>query len=372
MTNLSEDRRMLVDSARAFAERHLSPDLTRKQQLPAGYDPTLWSGLAELGVPAMLVPEDMGGLGLTLSDLAAMLTELGKPLLPLPVVPVAFATLALVHGADKDLRERLLPAIAAGEALPAVAWQEQLAGLPGTTVATTAQENGDRWQLTGTKSMVLPAADWTGLIVLASDGGEQGLFWVEGDAAGIATEPLAGPDDSLSATVTFEMAEAIRLPGGRDVFDTALAGATLLASAELLGLIHGAMDLTLDYLGTRKQFGTAIGAFQALQHRAVDMHLARVLTGCSLETALEEAECATTSADRLRAASRAKARASASALQVTKEAIQMHGGIGFTDEHVIGRYLKRALVLQAWLGNAAEQRRRYAAMSRPRSTETTA
>jgi alkylation response protein AidB-like acyl-CoA dehydrogenase len=140
--------------------------------------------------------------------------------------------------------------------------------------------------------------------------------------------------------------------------------ALVAASAELLGLIRGALGMTIDYMKTRKQFGRAIGSFQALQHRVVNLHLQQELVSACVADAAEEIATTSDPVARVRAASRAKARASDAALLVTREAIQLHGGIGFTEEHDIGLYLKRALVLSAWLGNGATHVRRYAELDR--------
>ena len=149
----------------------------------------------------------------------------------------------------------------------------------------------------------------------------------------------------------------------RNALERALDHATAIASAELYGVMSRALDMSVDYMKTRTQFGRPIGSFQALQHRAVDLYIQRELASAVLEQGLRELDRAPPSHVRAATASRMKARCSDAALRITREAIQIHGAIGFTDEYDAGLYLKRALVLAAWLGNGATHRRRYAALA---------
>jgi alkylation response protein AidB-like acyl-CoA dehydrogenase len=144
------------------------------------------------------------------------------------------------------------------------------------------------------------------------------------------------------------------------VLSAAIDEALVMASAELLGIARKALQMTLDYLRTREQFGKPIGSFQALQHRAVDLYIQQELSQVSIDTALLEFRGDASPSRRGMAASRAKARCSDTANRITREAVQMHGAIGFTDEYDVGLYLKRAVVQSAWLGNASQHRRRYA------------
>lgn len=365
MNDTDDAREMLAGTARTFAQRQLSPGALRVEADGAGFDAALWDEITELGLPALLIAEDDGGLGLGLADLAAMLTELGQPLMRLPVVPHALGALVVMQSDNAALRSRLLPEIAAGAIHP-LAWAEGYAGLPPARFATRAQRTGDGYRIDGTKTMVVPAAGWSGLIVAArGDDGQTALFWLPADAAGLSLVTLRTADGGLAAEITLtgvDIPADHLLAVGRAPLDRALAMATLASCAEMIGLIRGALAMTVEYLSTRRQFGHAIGSFQALQHRAADLYLHQILSESSLETALAEAASADT-ATLLQAASRTKARCSAAALAVTKEAIQMHGGIGFTHEHDIGLYLKRALTLQAWLGNTAEHRARFAALT---------
>jgi len=218
---------------------------------------------------------------------------------------------------------------------------------------------------------VRPGAGADGFIVSAHGAQGLALVWVPADAAGLSlhSRPLA--DGSQAAEV--ELAN-VRVPAQNLLAEGPAAVAALtrgydetlvLTSAELLALVRSMLAMTLEYLRSRVQFGKPIGSFQALQHRAADLLIQQELTASVLAQALALLDDPKTSATaRSAMASRVKARASDAGLQVAREAVQLHGAIGVTDEYDLGLYLQRALVLSAWLGNGTQQRRRYAALTR--------
>ena len=356
----SEELRLLRDSVRAFVHDHQDHRRTRRlrRSLP-GHDPSILSGIAELGWLGILLPEVSGGLGLGFTEMAVVLEELERGILGGPVAATAVATRALLHGDNEALKATTLGGAAEGRTLPILAWQDAGSPLSATAV-------GDGFRLDGTLRHVVGgmAADTVLLRAVAPDG--ERLFLLPMDTPGLKVEPLWLADDTPAATFRLNRvaAAATQIAASPTIASAALARAldegAVLAAASMLGIMGAALDMTVDYMKTRVQFGRPIGAFQALQHRAVDLYIQRELAISALDQALAVFDDPAADAGTRRlAASRAKHRASTAVLRITRDAIQLHGAIGFTDEHDIGLYLKRALVMAAWFGNAAEHRRRF-------------
>ncbi len=367
---MSDDTlRMLRDSAADFA----TLDAARVRRLRGtdpGFERGVWRAMADMGWIGILIPEEDGGMGLNLRAALVIAEQLARALYPEPFSASAIAaTLALLHGDNAALKRRLLPQLAAGEIVASLAWQGERGGLGFEQCAVESRAQTGGSMLEGSSRFVaVPGAD--GFIVAARAAQGLELHWVERSASGLACEPELRADGSACARLSFNavaapdsgrLASAATAPAALQL---ALDHATVAAGAELLGTMDRALEMTLDYLRTRVQFGKAIGTFQALQHRAVDMYIQKQLTRATLDAAaetLEDAAC--TPQRRILAASSAKARASQAALAICKEALQMHGAIGYTDEYDLGLYFNRALVLSAWLGNAAAHRARYAELA---------
>jgi alkylation response protein AidB-like acyl-CoA dehydrogenase len=364
---MSDDTlRMLRDSAAAFA----ALDAARVRRLRGGqpgFERAVWQEMAAMGWLGILVPEEHGGLDLGFPAAVIVCEQLGRALYPEPYSASAVcATLALLHGDHAALKARLLPRLAAGELIASLAWQDARGGLDVAQSAVAVRAQGGRLALEGMSRFVpVPGADAFLVSARAAQGIE--LYWVERDAPGLACESEARADGSASARLEFRGVQVspdsrvASAAAAQASLQLALDYAALAASAELLGLMEGALALTLDYLRTRVQFGKPIGSFQALQHRAVDLYIQKELTRAALEAAVA-ASCAPgcTPARRAAGASGAKARASQAALAICSESLQLHGAIGFTDEYDLGLYLNRALTLSAALGNAGAHRSRYA------------
>lgn len=362
---------MLADSVADFIARGTT--LARVRGLRGAaeeYDRAIWTKMAELGWLSILVPEKYGGLGLGLTEMAIVAQGVARALVPEPLTASAvLATTALVHGKNEVLKHAELPRLAAGEVLAVPAWQEEAGSLDAASAHVRATPFEGGYKVNGTKRFIVGAAQADAFLVSASGPDGFMLFWMPRNIAGavLSREPLA---DGRSYG-TLVLSDAL-VPQGQVVavdraavnaLGTALDHARAIAAAELYGVMNRALEMTIEYLKTRVQFGKPIGSFQALQHRAVDLHIQKELSLAVLEDALAQLDRGPDAPLRALIASRVKARCSDAALKITRETIQLHGGIGFTDEHDIGLYLKRALTLAAWLGNASAHRRRYAQLA---------
>ncbi|MEJ0048957.1 MAG: acyl-CoA dehydrogenase [Rhodospirillales bacterium] len=279
---------------------------------------------------------------------------------------------ALLLGGSAEQKQAWLPRIAAGEIVAALAVDEAAHHAP-ETVAMTAGKHGSAYILSGRKRFIPDASAADLLVVAARTGGTPGqsqgitLFLVPRDAPGLSTLPLHAIDNRGAANLTFEKvavgAEAVLgEPGqGWAVLEPVLDRARAGLAAEMLGTASQAFDITLDYLKTRNQFGQVIGTFQALQHRAAKMFTELELTRSAVEAALEAIDAATNDVAPL--ASLAKTKANDTLHLVSNEMVQMHGGIGMTDAHDAGLYLKRARVAEALYGNSSYHRDRYARLN---------
>src|SRR5512141_2702426 len=280
---MSDDTlRMLRDSAADFAKLDAAR-VRRLRGAKPGFERSVWREMADMGWLGVLVPEQHGGLDLSLSAAVITAEQLGRALYPEPYSASAVAaTLALLHGDNTELQQRLLPQLAAGDVIACLAWQGERGGLDIEQCALTAQVRGGATLLHGSSRFgATPDADAYIVAAHAAQGLE--LHWVARDAAGLVCEREPRADGSTSARLRFD---AVATPAAtrvasaataRAALQLALDHAVLAASAELLGLMDCALDMTLAYLRTRVQFGKPIGSFQALQHRAVDLYIQKEL-----------------------------------------------------------------------------------------------
>ena len=358
---------MIADAVAAYAV----PDAARTRRVrdsAEGFDAKVWRDMAEQGWLGVLVPEGQGGLALGLEAAAAIARRLGYAAFPEPYVPVAvLAARVLARAPESALRDDLLARLVAGDLLPGVAWQGVRGGIDVTGTHVRAVPAGDGVHLGG-ESRFIPVPGADGFIVSASADGGLGLYWAEAGQEGVDVAAERAADGTRSLRVTFSDAlvpaeNCLAAPGeGAAILRAALAEATVAASAEMTGLIERALDITLDYLRTREQFNRPIGSFQALQHRAVDLWIQKELARTTLDATVRALAGGAGNLDGWEtAASSLKARAAIAGRLVAGQSVQLHGAIGFTDEYELGVYVNRALVLAAWLGNAAEHQRRFGA-----------
>ena len=361
----TDDQAMLADSATSFMaeEGNITKQLRhwRDRDCKDGFGHGLWKQMAEMGFTGMLLDEDDGGLGMGHVEAGIVLEEIGRNLTPSPFLTSSvLAATALKHG-SADLKARYLPGLIEGESVFAVAIDETAKHRP-SRIATKAEKSGNGFKLSGSKSFVIQGASSDMIVVAArtsgADDDEDGitLFAVPKDAAGMEQEPLRLGDSSMASHITFDGVEldgdAVigEVDGGRDVLNAMLTAGRLGAAAEGVGVARGAMDMTINYLKQRKQFGQLIGEFQALQHRASHLYSEVEIARAVVIKAQQLADAGAQSADLMTSVAQAKV-ANAAGLAV-REGVQMHGGIGMTDEYDIGLYMKRDRALGEFLGDA--------------------
>ena len=359
---LTEQQVLIQDSAVAFVAGDEELKRTRANRfVQPGFDRAVWREMADAGWLGFVVPEEYGGVGLTFADLALVLIQLGKGLVPAPFVATAVLAARTLVGADNvQLRTERLPQLAAGDWLPALAWQEARATLD----VKARQVVCDNGKLNGRKLFVPDAGGADAFIVSAAVADGTALYLVDKDAPGLTLEFEQRVDGGFYGHVGFADTPVGARIAGPERSEALLAAVLdegrVAASAELLGVMTRALEISVDYLKQRVQFDKPIGSFQALQHKTVDLF---ILSEVSRSVLLQTTALFDGTADatqRAIAASQVKARCSDAALRIGKDAIQLHGGIGYTDEANIGLYLKKAMYLASWLGSASAHRARYA------------
>lgn len=340
-----ETIRMLRDSATAFLGADLGR-IRRLRFLDPGFDRAIWREMCALGWLGLRVPEAHGGLGFGMQEYSALAVELGSALAPEPLVLVGLSV--------RCLPEERLPAVLSGARIVLPAWQEQ----PGVPVGAPQRTVFDGRKLTGEKHFVMYAGGADAFLVTTASG----LALVDASAPGVSLKIGRTQDGGHYGTIRFDGAEAMPIPD--ESFDDAVSDATLATAAYLLGVAERAFRITIDYLKIRRQFGKPIGAFQALQHRAVDLCLELALLRASVESAAAIVDSGVSRLHKQAAVSRAKARASRCASLVCREAIQLHGAIGYTDEADIGLFLRKAMTLINLFGSERAHRTRYLALTK--------
>jgi alkylation response protein AidB-like acyl-CoA dehydrogenase len=364
MFGTSEEQQELRDSVRRFvADR--APLSRVRQLMDAGeIDKEVWAQAgAQLGLQGIAIPEEYGGSGFSFAEQAIVLEELGAGLYGGPYLASAvLAATALLASSDEGARQELLPGIASGETIAALAFTEEDGSWDPSGIRLAASKSGDGWVLDGHKSFVLDGGNATLFLVVAVAGGGLSLFAVDAAAAGLAATSLPALDQTRNlARLDFSGVPA-RLIGaegeGAAILDRVLDVAAVALAAEQLGGAQRALDITVDYTKTRHQFGRPIGSFQALKHRMADL----LMEVESLRSAVAYAAAAVAdnSEEVPVVASLVKAYASETYFHAAAEMIQMHGGIGFTWEHDAHLFFKRAKATELFLGDGAYHRERLA------------
>lgn len=370
----TDDQVMLKDTARPFVAdaapvKHLRA--LRDANDATGFSRDVWKQFAEMGFTGIMVPEAQGGLGLGHVEAGIVLEEIGRNLTPSPFLTTAVAAVEALKASGR-LSDEWLPKIASGDAIVALAIDEGAKHHP-DQIAMTAERSGNGFKLSGTKAFVLNGHVADMLIVAARTAGAAGeeagltLFAVAKDAAGMTADPRRLVDSSLASHVRFDNvevdADAVigEVDGGWATLTKLLDAGRVGASAELLGVGGAAMDMTVDYLKQRKQFGRLIGEFQALQHRASHLYSELEIARASVMKAQQLLDADDPRGGLMVAV--AKAKTGRAALLAVQEGVQMHGGIGMTDEYDIGLYMKRDRALEEFFGDARYHAERVALLN---------
>lgn len=370
---LNEEQNMLKDAARDFCSNNAPITQLRRlrdEKDETGFDRDTWKQMVELGWAGIIIPEEFGGLGFGHMGMGVVMEECGRTLTPSPLLSTAIlgATAILNAGTDEQKAE-MLPQIAGGELLVALALEETAHHNP-YQIETKVNKSGESFKVSGDKKFVLDGHIADKLIVVARSSGKAGdrdglsLVIVDRNATGVTTSRTIMADSRNAANITFKDAEAVILgePGkAGDVLDKVLDTGRIQLSAEMLGSLQECYERTLEYLKTREQFGVPIGSFQALKHRAAKMFCEIELSKSVVLEALSMLD--ENSAEIPDYASLAKARLNDTYNLVSSEGVQMHGGIGMTDEHEIGFFMKRSRVSEHTFGNSAYHRDRYGVLN---------
>ncbi len=369
---LEDDQLLLRDSVERWVQKTYAFD-ARNAVLKKPEDAfrANWPVFAEMGWLGLGVPEDAGGLGGKPADMAILLEAFGSGLVIEPFLGAAvLAAQAIDKAGNAAQRETLLGGLVAGEILPALAYDEVGARGAPEWISTSASKSGASYRLTGKKCMVLGGTDASHYIISARISGKAGdrdgvaLFVVTKDAAGISRADYRNIDNHRACDLTLKDVEAELLGApdtALDALEWALDNAAIGACAETVGAMEKAFWVTVDYLKTRQQFGTYLKDFQALQHRLADMFIRIELSRSILYRGLEALEDSNVAA-RKKAVSASKVYIGLSGKYVGGQTIQLHGGIGLTEECAVGHYYKRFLVLDVLFGNADYHLNRFQAL----------
>lgn len=360
--DFSDEQYMLRESVRRYLSENWGPREARE----AGerFNERLWTELCELGLTTLLVPEALGGSGLGPVDVSLVLEEFGRALVPAPMPDTLVASLVMDRHGTASQRQAFLPLIAEGQGRFAIAHAEPGAGFSLLDVRTTARRTDEGWVLDGCKMLVAGASAMTHLLVSArEEDGNIGLFICEAPTSGLETRAHHSIDpNALLGQVDLRSvpAQPLGLPGTDDALALLLDASAFSAAAQMTGVAAAALDLAVAYAKDRVQFGRPIGSFQAIKHKCADMLVALE----SARSAVYYAGWALAGAggERAVAVSMAKSAAGDACRLACNDALQIHGGVGFTWEFDIHLYLKRGKLLEYTWGDAAFHRERIASL----------
>jgi len=327
----NEEQQLLADSVRRFLEKNYDFETRKKTIAGEGWSPKVWATFAEMGLTGLPLPADYGGFGGGAVDLMGVMEAFGEALVVEPYLPTVMAARLVARGGSDAQKSAILPAVAEGRMKLAIGYDEKQRAVLGA-----------------------PAAD---KLVMAAKGG---LVLV--DAVKVKMKPYRTLDNMLAADVALDGAPREPLGGGAAALEEAIDFGTELICAEAVGAMKFACDTTLEYLKTRKQFGVPIGTFQALQHRIVDMFISHGQPKSMSRLACSKIDSSEDPADRARAISAAKIKIADSARHISQEAVQLHGGMGMSDELKVSHAFRRLTVLARQFGDADHHLARFASL----------
>jgi len=364
---LDQDQQMLAQTVANFVKNESPVERFRKlRDDPVGYDPAVWKKMGDLGWLGVAFPESVGGFGGSFVECALVLENLASTLVPEPyLASVVLGGMAILRGGSAEQHSAYLTPMIEGDTTLALAYSETQGRYDVGAVESTATQEGDAYRISGRKAWVLNGHHADHLIVSAKAPGGLTLFVVPRDAEGVNLDIATTIDGQKAAFVELDSVSvptSARLGqegSGSEVLDRVMDYAAAAAVAEGVGLASTMLSMTVEYLGTREQFGVKIGSFQALQHRAVDMYAeTELLRSISMASMLraDDDDTSTRRGD----ISAAKLQLATGGIWVAQQSLQLHGGIGVTDEHDIGLYFKRMYALNALFGDAEHHIARFA------------
>lgn len=360
----NEEQRLLADSVRRFVEKDY--DFEHRGKViasPEGWDSKSWEALAAMGVMGLAIPSEYGGFDGGAVDLMTIMEIFGVGLVVEPLLPTILAARLVVQAGSDAQKQAVLPQVAEGAMRLAFAHQERGGRFAPAHVRAEARESGGAWAISGTKCAVVGAPMAQKLVVSAQTSAGVALFLV--DTKDAELEHRTTVDGMRAADIVLSNTKAERLGDGAQALaaiEEVIDLGTALVCAEAVGALKYACDTTLEYLKTRKQFGVTIGSFQALQHRMVDMYIASELSRSLMYLACSKVESPDDVNDRMRAVSAAKIKISDSARFVSQEAVQLHGGMGMSEELKVSHTFRRLTVLEEQFGDADYHLARFAAL----------
>jgi alkylation response protein AidB-like acyl-CoA dehydrogenase len=373
---LNQEQQLLADSLKRFVTNDYSFDArTKIVDSPKGWSEKVWAGLAEMGLMGLPFPAEFDGFGGTAVDVMIVMEAIGEALVVEPYLPtVGLGGQFVVRGGSPAQQKRLLPAIAQGQCKTAFAHTEPAGRYDLAQVGLRARREGDGFVLDGDKRVVLHGAAADVLVVSARTAGQGvdphgiSLFLVDRTAPGVTVKEYRTIDEQRAADIHLSSVSVSRdamlgLEGaGLPLIEEVVDYATALCCAEAVGGIRYANDATLDYLKTRRQFGVPIGSFQALQHRMVDMVISYEQARSMAYLACVKVDTAG-AAERRRVVSAAKVKVADACRHVSQESVQLHGGMGMTDELKVSHTFRRLTVISQTFGDAEHHLERFAALS---------
>lgn len=369
--DLTDEQKLLLDTVASFVKKQ-SP-VSRHRALrddPTGWSREVWQRMGEYGWLGLALPEEVGGIGGTFADVALILEQLGTALVPEPFLPSLVASIPILRLGTPEQQQTYLAPFAEGRTSLALAWAETRSRYDVSDVETKAVKSDDGYRIDGSKRWVLNghAADTIVVSARTGDGdpsGDISLFVLDRDTPGLEIKPVKTMDGHHAAMIGLNGVKVgkDRLLGAEGsatpVLEEAMDIGAAAACAEGAGITRAVLEMTTDYLRTREQFGVKIGSFQALQHRAVDMFVeVELCKSTAILAAIKVSDPDVV--ERKSAVSAAKVQLAVGGRFVTQQAIQLHGGIGVTDEHDVGLYFKRMHALNALFGDEEHHVTRFA------------
>jgi alkylation response protein AidB-like acyl-CoA dehydrogenase len=356
----NEEQQLLADSVRRYLAKSYDFEARRKIVAGQGWSAEAWAQFAQMGLTGLPVSAEHGGFGGGAVDLMGVMEAFGEALVVEPYLPLILAARLIDRGASPAQKQALLPGVVEGRTKLVLAHNEKGARFALDAVRATARRNDGRWSIDGEKSAVVGAPSADRLVVSARRDGAIGLFLV--DVGSVDLQAYRTMDERLAADVVLRGAQAEPIDGDLASLEDATDFGAALVCAEAVGAMKFACDTTLEYLKTRKQFGVPIGTFQALQHRMVDMFISLEQARSMACLACSRVDSGADSGGAPRAVSAAKIKIADAARHVSQEAVQLHGGMGMSEELKVSHAFRRLTVLAREFGDADHHLARFAAL----------